>query len=540
MPMRGRFPLLRTFVVAALLLPGAAHAAIDLVGSVRDGDRAAALRLIEAGADVNEPASDGSTALLWAVHKVDHELVQALLKRGADPDARNVLGASALAEAVQLGDERLVAMLLQAGAKPDLGNFDAQTPLMLAARMGSLPIAKMLVEAGADVNAREEYRDQTALMWAVAAGHDELASWLIDKGAEIEIRAAVNDWGNQITSEPRAQYRAAGGHTPLLIAARSGCTPCVKRLLDAGANIDRPTPEGVTPLMIAIDNGHFETANLLLDRGANPHIADWWGRTALYVAIDMNSRGAGGGGPGAGAAARRPVDEAAGAPAGVRFAEGPAPRAVASALQVAQRLLEAGVDPNTQLNMHRPGRGGNTARFTDDLLTTGCTPLLRAAWSTDRRAVELLLAHGALPDLPNVMGVTPLMAASGIGYGNGSSRAGVQALGPDPEANALAVIEMLVKAGADVNARITDTSSRTAIIARPSAMTEREGQTAIFGTISRGWPRVAKLLLEQGARVDITDAKGRTLRDALEGKAGGRDDPASPEVRQVLAAALDR
>jgi ankyrin repeat protein len=215
-----------------------------------------------------------------------------------------------------------------------------------------------------------------------------------------------------------------------------------------------------------------------------------------------------------------------------------APRAPASALQVAQRLLEAGVNPDTQLNMHRPGRGGNTARFTDDLLTTGCTPLLRAAWSADHRAVELLLRHGAAVDLPNVMGVTPLMAASGIGYGDGSSRAGVQALGPDPEANALAVLRMLLQAGADVNARITDTSSRTAVIARPSAMTDREGQTAIFGTISRGWAQVAKLLLDSGARVDIRDAKGRGLREALEGKAGGRDEPASDEVRQVLAAAL--
>src|SRR5690606_11990952 len=479
----------------------------------------AALRLIEGGAEVDTPASDGSTALLWAVHRVDHDLVQALLGRGADPDARNVLGATALVEAVQLGDERLVRMLLDAGADPDLGNADGQTPLMTAAGVGLLPIVQALVDAGAEVNARERFREQTALMWAVGAGHDEVAGYLIARGAEVDVRAAMNDWGNQITSEPRAQYRPAGGHTPLLFAVRAGCTPCAKQLVEAGADIDRPTPEGVTPLMIAIDNGHYGTADYLLDAGANPHLTDWWGRTALYVAIDMNSRAAGprGGGPGGPAG---PVGPAG--PAGVAFADGPAPRATASALQLAQRLLEAGVNPDTQLNMHRPGRGGNTARFTDDLLTTGCTPLLRAAWSADHRAVELLLRHGAAVDLPNVMGVTPLMAASGIGYGGGSSRAGVQALGPDPEANALAVLRMLLQAGADVNARITDTSSRTAVIARPSAMTDREGQTAIFGTISRGWAQVAKLLLDSGARVDIRDAKGRGLREALEGKAGGR------------------
>lgn len=526
--------------LAAMLLSGAAMAggpaAAGPAELVRDGQAAAALRLLEAGADVNARAADGSTALLWAVYRVDHALVTALLEHGADPDARNVLGAGALAEAVQLGDEWLVAQLLAAGADPDLGNADAQTPLMLAARLGALSIVEQLVKAGADVNARETYREQTALMWAVAAGEAGVAGYLIDHGAAVDVRAAANDWGNQITSEPRAQYRAAGGHTPLLVAARAGCTDCVRRLLDAGADIDRPTPEGVTPLMIALDNTHYDTANLLLDAGANPHLTDWWGRSALYIAIDMNSRsGGGGGGPrGAGSAA----------PAGVAFADAPLRRATqSSALQLAARLLETGVDPDTQLNMHRPGRGASSGRFTDDLLTTGCTPLLRAASTMDHRAVELLLQHGAAPDLPNVMGVTPLMAASGIGYGLGSSRAGVPAMGPDPQANAVAVVRLLLQAGADVNARITDTGSRTAVIARPSAMTDREGQTAIFGTLSRGWPGVASLLLQHGARVDIKDRQGRTLHDALEGKAGGRDDPlgpelGNPELRRLIGEAL--
>ena len=298
--------------------------------------------------------------------------------------------------------------------------------------------------------------------------------------------------------------------TPLLIAARSGCLACVKSLLKAGVDIDRPTPDGVTPLMVAIDTANYAVAHHLLEAGANPHLADWWGRTALYVAVDMNSRGA----------------------------DGAAPTPQSAALQVVRRLLELGADPNIQLNMHRPGRGGNTARFTDDLLTTGCTPLIRAAWSLDIPAVEMLLAHGALVDLPNVMGVTPLMAASGIGYGGGSSRAGVVAVGPDLEGRAIHIIGLLLAAGADVNARILDTSSRTAVIARPNATASRQGQTAIFGTISRDWPRVAQFLLEKGARVDIKDDAGKTLREALQGKAGGRDEPASPEVLKVLSAAL--
>jgi hypothetical protein len=96
-----------------------------------------------------------------------------------------------------------------------------------------------------------------------------------------------------LTGEPRNQYRPTGGLTPLLYAARSGCTDCVQALLDAGADPNRPNPDGVTPLMVAIDNFAFDTAKLLFERGANPHVWDWWGRTALYTAWGSASLSAG-------------------------------------------------------------------------------------------------------------------------------------------------------------------------------------------------------------------------------------------------------
>jgi hypothetical protein len=55
----------------------------------------------------------------------------------------------------------------------------------------------------------------------------------------------------------------------------------------------------------------------------------------------------------------------------------------ATGFEVVQRLLAAGVEVDPQLNLHRPGRGGNSARFTDYMLTTGATPLLRAAITHD-------------------------------------------------------------------------------------------------------------------------------------------------------------
>jgi len=517
-------------LLAAALLPAMAGAA-DLAALIERGDHQAALRAIQEGADVNALQPDGSSALLWAVHRVDHELVAALLQHGAKPDLRNSLGATPLCEAISLGDAVMADMLVKAHADPNLGNVDGETPLMLAARMGALPIVQSLLQAGARVNDREQSRGQTALMWAVAGSppqsppNPQIVDLLIASKAEVDVRAAANDWGNQITSEPRAQYRASGGLTPLLYATVSGCLPCVKSLLKAGADINRPTPDGVTPLMNAIDNNHYDVANFLLDQGANPRLFDWWGRTAVYLAADMRTRGG-----------------ARGGPAGFRNNESPDAPATpqGSALQILQRLLEMGVDPNQQLDMHRPFRG----RFADDLMTTGCTPLLRAALSVDKDAVALLLQHGALPDLPNVMGVTPLMAAAGIGAGRGKVTSEGPLRGVDAQAYSIAVIDMLLKAGADVNARITDTSSHTAVIARPSSMTDRQGQTALFGAVSQNWTRVAQFLLQHGARADIKDDQGRTLAEALKGVAGGRDtledrpQPAPEEMVKLIRGAM--
>jgi uncharacterized protein len=501
-------------VVMLACLPLCAGAA-SLGETIRDGDHAAAMAMINDGADVNAPLGDGSTPLHWAVYKVDSELVSTLLKRGANPNVHNLLGATPLSEAANLANAELVRLLLKAKADANGANDDGQTALLLAARNGSLEVAQLLVRAGANVNAREKWRGQTALMWAIGSNNVELVQFLVKHKADVEARSLVNDWGSQITSEPRAQYRPAGGLTPLLYATRGGCMACVQALVKARADINRPNPDGITPLMSAIDNLNFDVANYLLDQGADPHRFDWWGRTALYAAVDMRSY------------SNRFLLGAGNAPA-----DSAAPPGVEAALKLVKRLLDMGVDPNIQLNFHRPGRGGNSGRFTDDLLTTGCTPLLRAALSFDREVIELLLQHGAIIDLPNVMGVTPFMAASGLGLSQRDTRG---FYGPDAQDRSLETLEVLLKAGADVNARVIDTSGHSAIIARPSSMTNRQGQTAIYGAINWGWARVAKYLIDHGARLDLQDASGKTPIDALAGNAGGRDFRKNEEIEKLIS-----
>jgi ankyrin repeat protein len=355
---------------------------------------------------------------------------------------------------------------------------------MLSARTGSVKVAELLVAHNANVNASEQFRNQTPLMWAAAERKPEMVAFLISKGAKVNVRATANDWSSQMTNEPRVQYRPTGGLTPLLYAARAGCARCVEALLKGGADIDLPNPDGMTPMMMAIDNSHYDIARYLLDQGANPHTWDWWGRTPLYAVVNMR------GGPDS----------------------NPGPREPAS-LDLINALLNAGVSPNHQLNMLQPSRNGNSGRFKDDLLNTGATPLLRAAQTFDDDVVKALIEHHALVDLPNAMGVTPLMAAAGIGT---RTAAGVLGPGPpaDVEARSVRTMEILLKAGADVNARITDTSSLTARIARTSTMTSREGQTTLFFAAQSGRKAVVRFLLDHGAKTDAMGDSGKGLLNA--------------------------
>lgn len=509
--------VMKRAIFAAIFWLGAAGiAAADdnsLAGLIQAGNRDAALKMIAAGADVNAAQGDGTTPLHWAVYKIDPDLVRTLLARGAKPNAINNYGSSPLAEAVKVANPRLVEMLLDAGSNVEVPNQDGQTALMLAARAGSPDVAELLVRHGANVNAREKWRGQTALMWAAAAGSAGMTRFLIAHKADVNARALANDWPTQMTGEPRNQYRPTGGLTPLLYAARSGCKDCVAALLDAGANPNQPNPDGVTPLMVAMDNFAFDTAKLLFERGANPNVWDWWGRTPLYVAIDMNTYS---------------LDA---------YAERTGPpivREKTTALELARLFLDAGVNPNPQLDMHRPGRGGNSGRFVDEIITTGATPLLRAAGSQDTAAVRLLLDHGGRVDVPNVMGVTPLMAAAGFGM-EFSPRFNPDAA--DVQDRSIATLEMLLAAGADVNARITDVKSLTARMGRGSSLPQRGGESALFGSVQWGWPRVVQYLIAHGAKVDIKDDSGVSPLDVASGRGGPDDNHPSDEVAKILQTA---
>ncbi len=355
--------LLAAGCMAALLMTGqgAASKVLRVVDAAREGDREAVVSLLEAGADVNLPAGDGTTALAEAAHRNDLELVELLLAAGGDVRAANDYGATPLYLASANADAALVEELLRVGANPNLALLSGETPLMAAANRGKLRVVQSLLARGADPNLRESWGGQTALMWAVAGGHPEVVALLVEHGADVHARSS-------------------GQFTSLLFAAQQDDAESARVLLAAGVDVgERMTKTGLTPLLVASASGFQDVSAVLLEAGANPQAPDGNGYTPLhYAARDKDGVG------------------------------------------LVKLLLAHGANPNARLPQGDPKRPAKTAT---GVSLEGATPLLLAAEINNFSAVLALLDGGADPLIPTQTNTTALMMAAGAGSSVAEERA---------------------------------------------------------------------------------------------------------------------
>jgi ankyrin repeat protein len=367
--------------------------------------------LIDHGADVN---ADWNGALYGAAKAGNRAMVELLLSRGADVNPKGYTGQTPLHIAVENGFQAVVEVLLASNANVNAQIGSGVTPLFLAAGRDNPKIVSLLLAHKADVNTPDQ-SGMTPLINAVYSGHPENVKLLLAAGANPNL---VGSDDNSVVTGGRSGGRRGGGlsaiegRTALSFAADRGTPEMVKLLLDAKAD-----PNGGklnAPLFSAIQKQAVASAELLLQAGANPNMAK---------DIDLSDR--------------RNIPGVVGGYGTQRRHLTPLWLAIyMKQLPMVQLLLKFKADPNDSQTDGKPllfsalsdtntleallDAGAKVDAIATDSNGSNLNPLgdwtsLEAATSQSNvQAVQVLLEHGANPNIPDGWGNTPLHYAASV------------------------------------------------------------------------------------------------------------------------------
>lgn len=377
---------------------------------------------------------------------------------------------------------------------------------------------------------------------AIAEGRKVQASMEAARGPVVEevdtLNGGVAGFG--------AAVGGMGGLTALHHAVRQGSLESVRALLDGGAPIDATNDvDNTSPLLLATINGQFDVAMELVKRGANPNIAAGSGLAPLYATINtmwapksrfpqpqavqvqktrhvdlMEALLKAGANPNARLATQFwyfAYNNCGNANCGLENITGTTPfwRAAYGLDVEAMRLLvKHGADPSLPSTPPAGGRGGRggAAAPGGRPAGAGVDPLIPfdppagAAGAAGRGGGGFGGPPGFPPldpqtdsaarAVPPGIGVYPVHAVAGVGYGNGFAGNSHRHA---PDAWMAAMKYVVEELGADVNAR------------------DNGGYTPLHHAAARGDNEMIMYLVSKGADVKAVARNGRTTVDMANG-----------------------
>lgn len=205
---------------------------------------------------VSRVGAGGRTALMTASMDNANSVVQVLLQAGAGVNLQDALGETALILAAS-GRGESIELLLANGADPNLGDRDSKRPLMWLVDtqfhegFDTSESVAPLVRAGARINDRDA-AERTALIWAVT-------------GIGTEFNVRPNVLARLVENGADVNAADANGETAMFslvryiddaLALHPG-PPCIKILVDAGADRNPVNRAGQTPLAVVRTFNHL-------------------------------------------------------------------------------------------------------------------------------------------------------------------------------------------------------------------------------------------------------------------------------------------
>lgn len=400
-----------TLLAGALLVVGlsvvttATISETPVADAAMRGDAAAVKTLLAQGADVNAAQGDGMSALHWAALNGDAGLTTTLIAAKANHQAVTRLGRyTPLHLASSRGHAAVVRQLIAAGSAADALTDTGVQPIHLAAQAGSADAVKALLDKGVDVNVQDTTHGRSPLVFAASQNRLEVMALLLARGADVARPTKVIDYVDR--SQKDAADRAERNRA---IQAATG-RPV--------ADVPDPTNDGQFPAQ----------GQATVGRAGAP------GRAGGAPGAAGAAQGRGGAAPGGrGGAARGPSDvQVIGKQGGMSALHYAARDGYPAAVEL---LLEAGMDVN------RPTGGDQSS------------PLLVAIVNGQYDIAMRLLEKGADAKHLNDDGMGPVFAVL-------NNEWALRTWYPQPTAGRqqqtsyLALIERLVQAGADPNARM--------------------------------------------------------------------------------------
>ena len=213
----------------------------SFIAAIQTNNIDAVYALLEAGADVNEPAYTTKTPLHYASHSRNKDILNLILSKGADLEAKTEQGFTPLSYAVGLNHPDNCRILLEAGAEVDSVDNWKRTNLNVAAYWGLADVAATLLEFNANPNVLDQWH-WSPLDIAEAFGYTDIAEMIIEAGGVNGPKISIHE------------------------AAAFGDNDMVALHLFFGTDLNLLSDTGETPLDAAANAGNAETVAFLQEQ----------------------------------------------------------------------------------------------------------------------------------------------------------------------------------------------------------------------------------------------------------------------------------
>ncbi|WAR02220.1 RAI14-like protein, partial [Mya arenaria] len=239
----------------------------ELVGSVHFQQMVALQTLLEAEANPNVTAHDGSTAIHQACHDSNSQSLSLLLQYGGDFTIPDTQGRAPIHWACTTPYTECLQLLIHHHADVNIRDKDGLSPCMWACRLDHIEHFQLLCQAETfhvdDADGIE--RDLIGRTWM---------HWAVRRMEPLECLQTL------LTSDTAA-IKDDEGRTVLLTAAELGSLAACKIILDIGGRqcIHDRDAQGRNALHLASIGGHGDVVNYLLDQSADLTVVDKFNAT---------------------------------------------------------------------------------------------------------------------------------------------------------------------------------------------------------------------------------------------------------------------